>query len=343
MCYSLIMNSMSERKKLILMAVVREYVRIAKPVSSKHLKKSEAFDFSSATLRNVMAELENEGYLTHPHTSAGRIPTSVGYRYYVDTISNNLSLGLTQRRYIMDFFSKQGQLEEILKRTCNFITKITPYLGIVTKYSYRQIGIKHIDLVPLKNNQLLIVVITKTGEIIRDRLEISNYDSDIQELEQILNEQLSGMDTALLIQKCKHIKALRLFGSLFDEISTKLVQLLEQQQTILFYDGITNLLSFPEFSRINHFYQIYNFLEEEAAVKQMETYLANDSTYIAIGNELKNEKLSDASLVLVPYHYNDQSVGTVGIMGPMRMDYEKAIATTECVAGNLSLALQKMS
>lgn len=343
MCYSFAMISLAERRKNILISIVKEYIKTARPVSSKHLGESSGFTFSSATLRNNMAELERDGYLTQPHTSAGRIPTVLGYRYYVDAFSKKFSLGLAQRRFIMDFFLKQQHLEELLKKTCHFMAQITPYMGVITKYAYSLLSLKHVDLVPLKNSQLLIVVITNTGEVFEDRFEVTKYDFDLQKLEQVLNKEFAGLKLEAIKQKCEHLKALGLFGTLFNEISAKLAEILEKQQTTLFYDGITNLLSLPEFAKISRFFQIFNFLEEEIALKKIGPRLEDDSIYIAIGSELKSTSISEASLILVPYRQDEQIVGAVGILGPMRMDYEKAIATTECVAGNLSMSLKKMA
>lgn len=337
------MNSLTERKKSILVSVVKEYVKTARPVSSKQLKRSAGFTFSSATLRNAMADLEDSGYLTHPHTSAGRLPTAKGYRLYVDTISKNLSLGLDKRRYIMDFFSKSDRLEELLKKTCHFISQITPYLGIVTKYSYKTLGLKHIDLVPLSNNKLLIVLITKTGDILREKIAVTRYDYELQKLEQILNKELAGLELQAIKQKCEHLKTLSLFGTLFDEISGALIGLFEQGQASLFYDGIANLLSLPEFAKVSNFFRILNFVEEELNLNKISTQLPSNYTYIAIGDELKSASINEASLILVPYRQDKEVVGSVGVIGPMRMDYEQAIATTECIASNLSLTLQKMA
>lgn len=337
------MNQLTQKQEAVLCTIIREHIKTAKPVSSKLLTEGGFFKSSSATMRNIMASLEEDGYLTHPHTSAGRIPTAQGYRFYVNMVSERLSLGLTQRRYIIDFFATPLQLEELLKQTSRFIAEITSYLGIVIRYFKRKLGIKHIDLVPLKSGQLLLVIITKTGEIFEERIVVSKYDFELQKIEQIFNKELVGLDLIQVVQRCEHLKNLRLFGQLFDEIANQLVQLLEKKQIDLYYDGITNLLNFPEFAGLNMFSNVLALLEDgHSTLGQISEGLKPDYTFVAIGNEL-GLPVENASLVVTPYFDNEQLAGAVGLIGPMRMDYEKAMATTECIAGNLTSTLQNMA
>jgi heat-inducible transcriptional repressor len=299
---------------------------------------------SSATLRNIMAGLEADGYLTHPHTSAGRTPTALGYRYYADAASKQLSLSLIQRRNIIDFFAGQVQIEELFRQTCEFLARITPYLGVVSKYSNRKFNLKHIDLVPLSSNHLLLVAITTAGEVFKVRVRVSKFDFNVSDLELVLNKELVGLELAQIKDKYKHLRALGLFGNLFNEVAFKLIELLESQQSDVYYDGVSNLLNFPEFAQLSLLSSIFTVLQDaKSTLRQISTNFSNDDLYIAIGNELKDLALSEASLIAVPYYLNDQLAGSVTIIGPMRMDYEKAIATTECVAGNLTLSLQKMA
>ncbi len=332
------MESLTERKQDILLAIVREYINSAKPVSSMQLTKSYSFNLSSATLRSTMAGLEEEGFLTHPHTSAGRIPTVLGYRYYVNKVSRRLSLGLEQRKYIIDFFSKQRQVEELLKQTTKFIAQYTPYLGIVIRYSHRKLSLKHLDIVHLGGSQLLLVAITTAGDVFKEKVFINRYDFEVSKLEAVLNRELAGLDLAQLEEKCRHIKALQLFSSIFDDIAEVLIKIFTKQQTYFYYDGVANLLNFPEFSELNQFSDMLSFLEGgDWVLDEISANLDANHTYVAIGDEVKSLSLNNVSLVIAPYGKNEQIAGAVGIVGPMRMDYEKAIATTECIAGNLSL------
>ncbi len=334
---------MKDREKDVLLATIKEYINTAKPVSSRHLKVC-GFKFSGATIRNTLATLEKEGYLMHPHTSAGRIPTEQGYRYFVNNVSRNLILGLEQRRYIMDFFSTKTYQQALLKQTSKFMAEVTSYLGIVIGNYSKKITVKHIDLIGLSNGQLLLVTISENGEIFKEKLVVKKYDFDVQELENILNRELSGLALDELKEKSKHLSALGLFGSLFESVTSKLIELLEKEQTGLYYDGITNLLDFPEFSTINIFSEVLEFFEERQPVlKELGAKVRQGDVYVAIGEESAALSLRGASLVLAPYCNHEQVVGAVGLLGPMRMDYKKAIATTECVAGNLSHTLQKMA
>lgn len=337
------MYKLSDRKKAVLLATIREYIKEAKPVSSKKLAGICGLNLSTASLRNILASLEADGLLTHPHTSAGRTPTVSGYRYYVNTVSSHLSLGLEQRRFIIDFFSDKLQVDELLKQTSRIIAKITSYMGLVIRYSFKKLIIKHVDLVPLSNNQLLLVVIAKTGEVLKDKLTVSKYDFNVHKLEQLLNKEFTGANLAQIEKKCEHFEALGLFGNIFQEITQRLITLIRQQQSHLYYDGVSNLLNFPEFSQINIFSGILSVFESSNSTINRISANLSDSTHVAIGDELSNLLLDNASLVIAPYHQNEQLAGAVGLIGPMRMDYEKAIATTDCVAGSLSNALHKMA
>jgi len=335
------MDGLAKRNEMVLMAVIREYIKTAKAVSSKYLLNAGNFSLSSATLRNVMAGLEADGYLTHPHTSAGRVPTAKGYRFYVNALSNKLSLGLVQRRYIIDFFSAPAHADELLKRTSAFIAQITPYLGVVTRYHHRKLGLKHIDLIALENGQLLLLLITKGGEVFKERVSVSKYDFDLQSLEMLLNKHLAGLELSEITNKCKHLSALGSFGSLFDEVSEKLIELLESSQSVLYYDGLANLLNFPEFGRLKLLSSILAALKDSHEILSQFAADQDKDFNVAIGEELNDSELKEVSLVAAPYYLNEVPAGSVAIMGPMRMDYERVIATTECVAGNLTKAITK--
>ena len=335
------MESLAERNKTVLVAVIREYIKTAKAISSRHLLSTCSFSLSSATLRNTMASLEAGGYLTHPHTSAGRVPTAKGYRFYVNALSNKLSLGLVQRRYIIDFFSAPANADELLKRTSAFIAQITPYLGVVSRYHYRKLGLKHIDLVALENGKLLLVLITEGGEVFRERISVSKFDFNLQRLEMLLNKHLAGLELGEICTKCKYLSALGSFGSLFDEVSEKLIEMLESSQSVLYYDGLANLLNFPEFGRLKLLSSILAALKDSHEIHSKFSADADKDFNVAIGEELNDSDLKEVSLVAAPYYLNEVPAGSVAIMGPMRMDYEQMIATTECVAGNLTKAITK--
>jgi len=336
------MNNLSEKSSQVLLAVTKDFIKNAKPVSSRRLKNSHGFKFSSATIRNLMADLAEQGYLMQPHTSAGRVPTVKGYRYYVDSICKRISLDLAQRRFIIDHFSKEeNEHDGLLKRTCRFMAHMTTYLGVALRYSYSELKIKHIDLIVMKNSQILVVIITSNGEVMKERVHVRKFDFDINKLEKVMNKEFIGLNWRLVIDKMKHLRDLGLFGQIFEEITHSFINLAEKQRTTLFYDGLSNLINFPELFKIKNISGIFYAIEEDTStLKEISTKFASNTSYIAIGDELKSSLIGDISLVLAPYRVNSQLAGAVGIIGPMRMDYEMAIGTSTCVAGNLESALK---
>lgn len=336
------MRLLNERSNLVLNTVIKEYIYSAKPVSSKYLVRKYGFNLSSATLRNIMAGLEVDGLLTHPHTSAGRTPTIAGYRHYVNSISNNLSIGLEQRKFIIDFFTSNLNNEELLKETSKFVASLSSYLGLVFRYSSKKITVKHIDLISLARNQLLLVIITKNGEVYKSKVLIKKFDFDIRKLEGLFNKEFSNLDLASIIAKHEYLKALDVFGSLFANISQSLIDLLRKEEVSLYYDGIANLLNFPEFSKVELVSSMLNIFDNnEKGLANITENLKDNDTYVVIGDEDSSLNLTSLSLVASPYYQNESIAGAVGVIGPIRMNYEKAMATSHCIASSLTQALQQ--
>lgn len=331
----------SSRQKLILLAVIGDYILNVKPVGSKKLINSYGFKCSSATLRNELLCLEKFGYLAQPHTSAGRVPTVKGYRYYVSAIKRT-GLSLEEYRTVIDFYADLNrEIDNLLQQTTALLSRLTKYVGIVCAPILSRDRIKHIDLVNISSTELLVVLITNSGFVAKDIVKVENYDADVKDVELQLNRHLYDLDLGALESKTINLKAI--YGNLFSQISGKVKELLSNQnKQRVYFDGVINLIGIPEFNNQDNVRQFLGFLDDSYKVLGfLEESLSQDVPIVRIGSQNTGYSLEDMSLVASGYEMNGKTIGAVGILGPIRMDYARAISAVQCISSNLSQTLQR--
>ncbi len=330
---------LDDRKTAILRAIVEEYIATAMPVGSSHIANSQEFAVSSATVRNDMAVLEREGFLTHPHTSAGRIPTDKGYRFFVDNLVPNGTLGSIEQAKVGSFFeSAHFRLEETLQRTSMLLTQLTNYASVVIGPSVEVAVVRSVQLVRLSNHHLTVVVVLSNGSVENEQLEISHDVSD----ENIV-EAVSKLQKLMLNAPLRDIQLMRATNqNLADGISVlceKVLASLDRTRNdeTFFVGGASQMAE--AFDAVEIVRNVLHTLEQQYVVVTLVRDMLNRGLSVAIGAEHGVEPLSACSVVLAPVMADGENIGTVGVLGPTRMNYPQALATVELVSDRLGRRL----
>lgn len=329
---------LDDRKRKILQAIVEEYIESAEPVSSGSLVK--ALNCSSATIRNEMAELEQEGYLDKPHTSAGRIPSQQGYRYYIDELLTEDKLTLREITYIKEKLeTKVNELEDLTKIATTTISEITHYTTIAIGPKVEKHMITELKFVLLGTNVMMAIIVTESG-IIREA--IIKFDEEITE-EQIRNlnyifanklvgksiEEIDGSFEEYLGTELK--AGIKVIRKIIDEIN----KVLKTTSNNIYLEGTNKSFDLPEFKKTEIAKDFMNALDAKDLVADvLNTGIAEDIN-VYIGDELEDEKLKNFSIVTFNHLLGDKDIGTIGIIGPKRMDYAKVISVMKYISKKL--------
>lgn len=341
-------ENLNEREKLILRSIVQQFILTASPVGSRNITKRFDIGVSAATVRNIMSDLEDSGYINHPHTSAGRVPTDKGYRYYVDSLMDVPALNPAEKQIIeKSLDAKLIEPGEILKIASKLLSSITKQIACVT-YPTLDTGIlTKIQLVSLSSSKLLVVVSIKSGLVKTITLE---FDTDIDPdklpgIESILNERLNGLTFQEIRETAKERlvdvndfekPVLRLFIDSVD----KIFQDIKSDEKVLI-TGASNIIQQPEFEDPEKFQGVIELIEDkDIIIHIMDRKKSDDkkNVLITIGSELEDEKFNEYSLITKEYKFGETS-GTVGIIGPKRMEYSKVVAIVSYLGKMLSEVL----
>jgi heat-inducible transcriptional repressor len=341
----MIIENLTERDKLILSCIVESYVKNAKPVGSRYLAKKYNLDISPATIRNVMTDLEEMGYLSQPHTSAGRIPTDKGYRFYVNTLMSIESLGLNEKRIILENLRKvSADVDEILHTSSQVLGKISSQLGIVLAPRFYQGIFQKMELVPISENKILVVISIKAGLVKTIMMEIESGISEYQldETAWIINERLSGLS----LKEIKDTIDKRMAGVTFGDVN--LIRLIIESSNKLFQfnqyrdlhlGGAQNIMTIPEFSDQEHLSKLLELIESRQIILHLfDKDEEFDKISISIGEENKEELFSNCSVIATSYHIGNIS-GTLGVVGPTRMHYAKIVSLVDYMGKALTQLL----
>jgi heat-inducible transcriptional repressor len=328
---------LTDRQRTVLRAVVEDYVLTAVPVGSKSLLGRYALGVSPATVRSAMAELEFLGLLSHPHTSAGRVPSDLGYRLYVESLMREAELDQTDRLTIRHQFS-QVELtnNEWLRLAASILAGSTRSAAVVTPARSRRARFGHAQLVALADGTRLLVVVLLDGNVVQRRLDraalqraIPDSALDQSELDGIaaaLNAELAGLSAPQVRRRAEKLPALAAL------ISTVVISLLEEADSVVveevFTDGIVNVLEQPEFARGGKLRPILEILQRSDFLEQLVPVLTRSGgVHVIIGRENTNDAMHEISLIFAPYGAPDRALGLLGVLGPTRMRYPRAIPT----------------
>ncbi len=338
---------LDERKEKILKAIIQTYLETGEPVGSRTISKYSDLNLSSATIRNEMSDLEEMGYIVQPHTSAGRIPSDKGYRFYVDQIIKEKDSQVSQMQELM--IQRVDRMELLLKQLAQLLAANTNYTTLISGPSYHQSKLKFIQLSRVEEKKLLVVIVVE-GNIIRNSfvtLEERLSDEEILNMNILLNNSLNGLTikeinlgviTKLKEQAGSHRKVVDLVLS---EVSEAIQAQDEDLQ--IYTSGATNIFRYPELSDTEKASGLLSTLEQKELLKglfegQEQNEGADPGTEIQvyIGDELPVQTMKDCSVVTANYVLGDGLRGTIGIVGPKRMDYEKVVSTLRNLVNQLN-------
>ena len=332
-------NELTERQREVLRRVVEEYVESGQPVGSKNLVTRAGMTVSPSTVRAELAELERLGLLTHPHTSAGRVPTEAGYRFYADSLLERL--GPRPSPFPLDLAVARRELESALQETTETLSQATRLLALVSAPPLQTATVRHVEVLVLQPQVLMVVLITSTGGVSKRVLALSEpVDTGLTLWAgEYLNDQLAGLElgsTALRrrLEDPGLSPREREFLELLRPAFTGLVGDPDQR---LFVGGAASLLSEVKADELEACQRLLEALEKRAAILEMlgET-LGSRRPFVRVGEELENPALREVSLVGASYGLSTRTLGAVSLVGPLRMDYEKAIRSVRAAAHELS-------
>lgn len=329
---------LSERKMQILKTLVDDYIKTAQPVGSRTISRKHELGLSSATIRNEMADLEEMGYISQPHTSAGRVPSDKGYRFYVDHLMQIQSLRIDEINQIKDAIERKiNEINTLIRRASDIISAITGYASIALSPSLTKAAVKSVQVLPVDEKKILIVVVTSTG-IVKNQVVRVNYDLNPHSftvLTNYLQEKLNGRIIENIefpltqdIQIATGVSK-ELINFVVDGMK-KCMQDVEDSELIM--NGITNLLNHPEFSDLLKVKGLFELFNEQHTMKSlMSSAMKKQGLNVQIGAENEHEVMRDCSLVTTVYNLGDIELGTLGILGPTRMYYSRVFSAMNYV------------
>ena len=335
------MNNLTERQKLILALIIRDYIEAAQPIGSRYLVENYNLNVSSATVRNDMLALSETGYLRQPHTSAGRIPTEEGYRFFVRQLMGHTELPSTTKRTIVHQFYQAGtDIDRWMRLAASVLAHQSQAASLVTAPRSERSVFKHLELISTRGRQVLMVLVLSGGEVNQQMLTLAEPISQerLSIVAQSFNDLLLGLDN-------ESIAALSVkFDALEQDIIKLILDDLRHTSDMLtgeiYHDGLAHVLTEPEFETTDIARNALRVFEERQLLEDLltRTVLSNDlgGVQVLIGGEGNWEELRDFSIVLARYGAPGLATGTLGVLGPIRMPYGRTISTVRFVASLLS-------
>ncbi|RJP23537.1 MAG: heat-inducible transcription repressor HrcA [Candidatus Abyssobacteria bacterium SURF_5] len=346
--------SLNDRQKDVLQAVVTTHIMTASAVGSRTVAKKMGFKLSPASIRNVMADLEEQGYVRQPHTSAGRVPTDVGYRVYVDDLMDIYELALDELLRIEESLGPGVVgLEELMGLACRLLSFLTQYTAVVQTPKVETETIRHVEIVSLTSEKILTILVTNLGEV-RKRVfsrPARLADEEIEKLSAYLNREFCSLSFA---GARSHLESYHKLSSASEDYL--LSQLAIEVMAGLFFDetprevflvGMENIFSQPEFQDVERLRPLLKVLDEKKQLNELfETFLCGEMTpgvYIRIGRENPVDGITSCSVIASPYHIGGRTMGAIGVIGPTRMHYARASSLVAVVADKLGHILTVLS
>lgn len=325
---------LDDRKVKILQAIIRNYLETGEPVGSRTISKYTDLNLSSATIRNEMADLEELGYILQPHTSAGRIPSDKGYRLYVDTMMEEKVREVEELKEIM--LEKEDKMDHLLKQVAKVLAVNTNYATMISTPAIHRNKLKFIQLSKVDANQLLAVIVVEGNVIKNNILQVSEElnDETILKLNILLNTHLNGLSIEEI--NLGMISAMKQQAGIHSDIISDIVDAVadaikSDEDLEIYTSGTNNIFKYPELADQQRASELINTFEEKQVLSELvqETLADETSTGIQvyIGNETPIQGMKDCSIVTATYELEEGMKGTIGIIGPKRMDYDKVVGT----------------
>lgn len=342
-------SELDERKKKILKAIIQTYLETGEPVGSRTISKYTDLNLSSATIRNEMSDLEELGYILQPHTSAGRIPSDAGYRLYVDELMREKEQEVSEIKELM--IERTDKMEKVLKQVVKVLASNTNYATMITGPTYHRNKLKFIQLSKVAEMQLLAVLVIE-GNIVKNHmitLQEPMDDDTVLKLNLLLNTQLNGLTIEEInlgmITKMKEQAGIHsaVVGSVIDAVANAIA--VDDDEVEIYTSGTTNIFKYPELADTSKASELISAFEEKQElvdlVKDTMNSEENTGIQVYIGNETPVKTMKDCSVVTATYDLGDGMQGTIGIIGPKRMDYENVVDNLKTLKTQLDNIFKK--
>jgi len=337
-------NILTDRMKNILQTVIMQYIYTGEPVGSSVVSQKYMTDLSPATIRNTMSVMEDMGYLTQPHASSGRVPTDQGLRFYVDSMLEIEELSQAERKKIKTKYHESQEIERIMSDTSIILSVFSNCMGIVIPPRLDNISIKYIEFIKLNKMQIMVLLVSNSG-IVQNRMvrieeELTQH--DLERMSGYLNEIAKGLTLGKL--KAKIIEKMKEEKTLYDQLLKKALDLSkialdkEEDTDSVYVEGKMNILNDPEFTKdVEKMKLLFRAFEEKSIlVKILDKTMHAQGVQIFIGSENGINEIKECSIVTAPYGSDGKTFGTLGVIGPTRMNYSKVIPLVNYTASLLS-------
>ena len=335
---------LTDRQIFILQAIIDDFIHSAQAVGSRTLAKKENIDFSPATIRNEMADLEEMGFLEKTHSSSGRVPSEKGYRFYVDHLLSPQRLTKEELNIIRSMFNdKLYELEKVAQQSAKILSEFTNYTSIVLGPEIFETRLKQIQMIPLSPDRVVAIIVTDTGHVEHKTISMPEEldSSQLETVVNILNERLKGVSLIDLQSKIQNelsevIKQhVHDYEKIFEILKTTFG---DQKSEQIYYGGKTNMLSQPEFNDIQKIRSLLSVIEQDEIVHDLIRTERSGIT-VKIGHENKVEEMHNCSLITASYSIGNEQMGTIAVLGPTRMEYARVISLLKLFSKDLTKAL----
>ena len=337
---------LDERKQKILRAIVEDYVATAEPIGSRSLSKNHNLGISAATIRNEMSDLEELGYLAQPHTSAGRIPSSLGYRFYVDQLLPKQQVSQEEAAFIESWYDqKVNRLEEAFQETAKLISKMTRNVAIVV--NQKKPGFRYLQFLPFEADKAILVLVADNGVLENRMMPIPKgvQFEELQRMAQVINTQLAGQSfSSFPVQVMEEMrKSVIQDPKLLESSIQELQRIFQQEREQKFYlGGASQLVEQPEFrDNAETVRNLLGLLEEERELSDILAQESGHGLVVTIGQENRSSTIQNCSIVHGTYQFGGQVVGRIAIIGPTRMEYHRVVSVMEYMQKHMEDMMKK--
>ena len=332
---------LSERQIQVLQVIIDEFIETAQPIGSRAISKKDDVSFSSATIRNEMADLEEMGLIEKTHSSSGRVPSEKGYRFYVDHLLSPFQLTNTDIDIISRAFEKEMVgFEQVVQKSAQVLSDLTNYTSIILGPTVFETKLKQLQIIGISSHSAVAILITNTGHVEHRSFSIPAEinPSDLEKLVNILNDRLVGVPIIQLQEKL-NTEIAYLLEAYTDDFSLAYhylkAALFDEQPNKLYVGGITNILMQPEFKNIEKIRSLYSIIEKEEEIAHL-LRSNSEGIQVSIGHENKIDAMQDCSLITATYSLGERQVGTIALLGPTRMEYSRVISLVNVLSKQLT-------
>ncbi|UOR12260.1 heat-inducible transcriptional repressor HrcA [Halobacillus amylolyticus] len=330
---------LTERQLLILQVIIDDFILTAQPVGSRSISKKEAVTFSSATIRNEMADLEEMGFLEKTHSSSGRVPSEKGYRFYVDHLLSPLRLSNKETETIRDAFKdRMMEFERVVQKSAGILSDLTNYTSIILGPEVFETKLKQLQIVPLNEQSAIAILVTNTGHVEHRAFNapVDMHPAQLEKMVNILNDRLRGVPLVQLHEKLQ-TEIRYLVREHMDEQAFMYLQaaLMDEHPAKLYIGGKTNILMQPEFKDLEKVRSLYAIIERENEMADL-LRSGDQGLHVRIGHENPFDAMQNCSLITASYTLGNEQVGTIALLGPTRMEYNRVISLLNVLSKHMT-------